>query len=206
MVCSGELPAGSRADRETCSDKCRKHRQRKGDEPVSVFEPKNELYTPALIVDACRAAMGGIDVDPCSDLEGMTREIIGAGRVYTIDDSGVAPSAHWDAADGSPGRIFANPPYLPSQLLRSFLVKLIKEMDAGRVRAACVLMPLSTLVSIAGRELVHRSRAIVLVGSVSFYGPGAGPRSPGRGWTLVALGDLEVAELRELGDVLQYSR
>jgi hypothetical protein len=59
-----------------------------------------EHYTPALIVDAARRLMGGIDLDPASCA--LANETVKAARYYTRDDDGLTKP--WR------GRIFLNPP------------------------------------------------------------------------------------------------
>lgn len=60
----------------------------------------NEWYTPSAIVDAARALMGGIDLDPASSA--LANETIRATNIYTEASNGFAAPWH--------GRVFLNPP------------------------------------------------------------------------------------------------
>lgn len=65
----------------------------------------NEHYTPPEIVEAARALMGGIDLDPfsCEEANRVVRAL------YWFGGSGYTQSyAHY--GDGSPSRVFCNPP------------------------------------------------------------------------------------------------
>ena len=60
-----------------------------------------EHYTPPDVVEAARASLGGIDLDPATSVEG-NRVFVKAVKIYTADDDGfVVP---WK------GRVFLNPP------------------------------------------------------------------------------------------------
>jgi hypothetical protein len=68
-----------------------------------------EFYTPPRIVEAARATMGGIDLDPASCEE--ANEVVRATRYYTIGNTaapGALPGSGLGA--GWRGRIFLNPP------------------------------------------------------------------------------------------------
>lgn len=82
-------------------------RQIKAGQPMSVtvFSHESvEYYTPPVYVDAARALMGGIDLDPASC--DIAQEWIQATTYYTIEDNGIAQD--WL------GRVWLNPPYSKS--------------------------------------------------------------------------------------------
>lgn len=99
----------------------------------------SEWYTPARYIEAARAAMGGIDLDPASCAE--------ANRV-------VQAAAYFDrSADGLSrewwGRVWLNPPYSGEGgkrqlgLAGKWATKLLAEYRAGRVEQAVMLVNLS---------------------------------------------------------------
>ena len=60
-----------------------------------------EYYTPIEIVEAARAVMGGIDLDPASS-ETANKQIKAA-RIFTVETNGLIQEWH--------GRIWLNPPF-----------------------------------------------------------------------------------------------
>jgi hypothetical protein len=102
-----------------------------------------EHYTPPSIVEAARAVLGGIDLDPFSCTR--ANETVKAGGFYSLEETafsrGMAGSAgncgwknYWH------GRVFINPPggrgpNNESNQKRAWF-KLAAEYDAGRVSAA----------------------------------------------------------------------
>ncbi len=92
----------------------------------------NEWYTPARYIEAARAVMGGIDLDPasCSD----ANEIVKAVRYYSIDDDGLAQAWY--------GRVWLNPPYGKTNnksTIERWIKRLINEYQAGNVTTAILL-------------------------------------------------------------------
>jgi hypothetical protein len=59
-----------------------------------------EWYTPDYIIDAVRATLGEITLDPCSNEE--ANKVVGATFHYTADDDGLSKT--WV------GKVFVNPP------------------------------------------------------------------------------------------------
>jgi phage N-6-adenine-methyltransferase len=92
------------------------------------FTGETEWYTPAEYVEAARACLGGIDLDPATSP--LAQDIIRAARFFTRDDDGLRHE--WQ------GRIWLNPPYAQPDIAR-FIDKLLAEVDAGRASQAILL-------------------------------------------------------------------
>ena len=89
----------------------------------------NEWYTPTYVVEAARQAMGGIELDPAScELANRT---VKARHYFTPADDGL--SQRWQ------GKVWLNPPYgRPGAKI--WVSKLLRELEAGRVTQACLLV------------------------------------------------------------------
>ncbi len=100
----------------------------KGGHFRSHFTGENEWYTPAPYVEAARACLGSIDLDPAT--APAAQETIRAARFFTRDDDGL--KQEWR------GRVWLNPPYAQPDITR-FIVKLLAEIAAGRATEAILL-------------------------------------------------------------------
>lgn len=99
----------------------------------------NEWYTPAGYIDAARRVMGEIDLDPASCA--VANETVQAARYYTRDDDGLSLS--WCNPDGSPARVWLNPPYGKSggeSNQERWSRYLIRQYQAGQVGEAILLV------------------------------------------------------------------
>ena len=81
-----------------------------------------EWYTPSPFVEAARAVMGGIDLDPASHEE--ANQTVKAARFFTEQDDGLQQP--WE------GRVFLNP---PGGLVGPFWRKLMREWINGLSQA-----------------------------------------------------------------------
>lgn len=90
---------------------------------------ENEWYTPSKYIEAARAVLGEIDLDPATSDYGQSH--IKAKRYFTIKEDGLNQS--W------PGRVWLNPPYSQS-LIQQFIEKLIEEYRARRTTEAILLV------------------------------------------------------------------
>jgi len=102
----------------------------------------NEWYTPAEYVDAARAVMGGIDLDPASNA--LANRTIQAARFYALADDGYAQP--WGTVQ-HPARIWLNPPYGKeggeSNAAR-WVRRLLAVYELGHVAEAVLLVNAST--------------------------------------------------------------
>jgi phage N-6-adenine-methyltransferase len=89
----------------------------------------SEWYTPREIIEAVRAVLGQIDLDPCSTKD--ANEVVGATLFYDVGDDGLMHE--WN------GTVFMNPPYSQPAVVE-FTSKLVQEHTSGRVTAAIVLV------------------------------------------------------------------
>lgn len=96
---------------------------------VGNYGGDDEWCTPPEIIEAVRAVLGEIDLDPASTA--AANEVVRATLFHTAEDDGLAREWH--------GRVFLNPPY-SSAKVGLFCAKLAGEHEAGRVSAAIVLV------------------------------------------------------------------
>jgi hypothetical protein len=92
-----------------------------------------EWYTPNPIIEAARATMGGIDLDPASSA--IANERVRAFMFYSKHDNGL--SREWK------GRVWMNHPY-GRGLNEAWIMKLINEWFHLRVEQACCITFAST--------------------------------------------------------------
>jgi len=88
----------------------------------------NEWYTPAEYVEAARAVLGDIDLDPASSE--LAQKTVKAQRFFTAEINGLKQD--WN------GRVWLNPPYA-QPLIADFADKMLDELTGGNVNAAIVL-------------------------------------------------------------------
>jgi ParB family chromosome partitioning protein len=87
-----------------------------------------ERYTPAKYIEAARAVLGTIDLDPATSKQ--AQRWIKANKFFTAKDDGLAQEWH--------GNIWLNPPY-HRELAPRFIDKLVAEFAAERVKSAIML-------------------------------------------------------------------
>jgi hypothetical protein len=88
-----------------------------------------EWYSPPDVVEAARAVLGAIDLDPASCEVANT--VVQAARFYTIEDNGLEQP--WF------GHVFLNPPYRQPDI-EQFCEKFAGHVAAGDIRAGIVLV------------------------------------------------------------------
>lgn len=104
-----------------------------GREPDDNRPPPKESWkdtygTPARYVFIGDSAMGGIDLDPATNVTAQGK-IVKAKKFYTIDDNGLEQP--WA------GRVWLNPPFSNPKV---WAEKLLNELDEGNVTAATMLI------------------------------------------------------------------
>jgi hypothetical protein len=106
------------------------YRKAMADEPGLLIHQSltNEYYTPAKYIDAARAVLGAIDLDPASCEE--ANRIVRAARFYDEKTDGL--KQHWR------GRVWLNPPY--GGQAGVFVEKLCSAVADGSVTAAIALL------------------------------------------------------------------
>ncbi len=89
---------------------------------------ENDWFTPVKYIEAARAVMGDIDLDPAT--HPAAQQVVQATEYYTKGDDGL--SKQWM------GRVWLNPPYA-QPLIGQFVEKLVTEFAAGNVSEAILL-------------------------------------------------------------------
>lgn len=129
-----------------------------------------EWYTPDKYIDAARAVMGSIDLDPASSTK--ANEVVKAVKFFSAKENGLARK--WC------GNIWLNPPYGELDGVSqagAWAEKLAEEVDASRVNAAILL--LNNVADRGWFEPVWLAAAICWTDHrIQFYTPDAHPRSP----------------------------
>ena len=153
----------------------------------------NEWYTPAHVIEAARAVMGGIDLDPASCEE--ANRVVQAQRYYTKADDGL--TLPWI------GRVWLNPPYSSrgSQAVRHWVMRLVSEYEHANVTEAVLLLN-NVADTRHGRQALGACAAVCFTSPrLKFTGPLAKTGMPvGQ---MVLLYSRRAEAIRLFGDVFQ---
>jgi hypothetical protein len=97
-----------------------------------------EYGTPVKWIEAARAVMGGIDLDPASSVE--FNQVVKAETIMTINDNALRRGVVWS------GRVWLNPPYRRKQkgetkpIHAQFIDRLIEQYEQGHTTQAMLLV------------------------------------------------------------------
>jgi phage N-6-adenine-methyltransferase len=165
--------------------------QPKGTERGTAGTGEFERYTPAAYVEAARAVLGTIDLDPASNAQ--AQQTVKAEQYFTPEDDGLRQM--WI------GNVWLNPPY-HRELQPAFVDKLIEEVKAYRVKQAIMLTNNSTDTEWF-RKAASAANAICFTnGRVAFTTPGGVAVAPTQGQAFFYFGSnvQKFAEVfREIG-------
>ena len=155
----------------------------KGNPHVANNSGNNEWYTPDDILEAARAVMGGIDIDPASSE--IANRKVQADRIYTAEDDGL--SQNWPV-----GRIWMNPPYA-QPLMGQFASRFAAEIQRGSQGVVLVNNATET-----GwfQEMAAECSAICFPRArIKFLDPDGNPGAPLQGQAIIYCGpDADVFE------------
>ena len=101
-----------------------------GEESVHFSSDSAQWHTPSEVAQRVAQALGGIELDPCSDL----KRNVTAEKHFTQDDDGL--SREWF------GRVYMNPPY--GAEITAWVEKLCHQYALGNVTEAIALVPART--------------------------------------------------------------
>lgn len=136
----------------------------------------DDFYTNEIIIRRARALMGRIDTDPAS--HAIANRVVQATTFYTIGDNGL--TKQWN------GKVWVNPPFSAWQ---SWVPKILREWDSGRIEEMCVLSAMRTVTAQYFADLLDACDALVIFkGRIKFWGGKAGD-SPDDGHAVFYFGE-----------------
>jgi ParB family chromosome partitioning protein len=122
---------------------------------------EGDFYTHQTLIEAARAAMGGIDLDPASCRDANT--VVQAREFYSFRENGLLHD--WN------GRVWLNPPF---GNWGEWAAKAVAEWKSGRVTQLCALASSRASTAQHFHPLVHAASSVaILCGRFPFWGPKA---------------------------------
>jgi len=136
-----------------------------------------DWYTPAKYIEACRAVMGGIDLDPASSE--WAQKTVNAKEYYTAEDDGLM--YEWE------GRVFLNPPF-KYPLVAHFVGKRCDSFEERLVSQAILLTNNNTDARWWQRATHLCDAVCCTAGRIRFYNRAGESSSPTNGQTFLYFG------------------
>lgn len=115
--------------------------------------PNQTQFTPLYVLEPARAALGGIELDPCTTPDNPTR----AARFYSLPQDGAAQP--WTAAS-----IWVNPPY--GKARERWVDRCVEAADLGS--RVVLLIPAHTDTRVFQRAAVTAQAVVFIRGRVKF--------------------------------------
>lgn len=139
----------------------------------------NEWYTPSVFVDAARACLGEIDLDPASSP--IANETVRAKQIFTAEQDGLKQPWH--------GRVWLNPPYA-QPLIAQFAEAVASKYETGEIEEAIVLVNNATETAWFRRMLRAASAVCLPAGRIKFVDPEGKPSgAPLQGQAILYMGE-----------------
>ena len=139
----------------------------------------NEWYTPSVFVEAARACLGEIDLDPASSP--IANETVRAKQIFTAEQDGLKQPWH--------GRVWLNPPYA-QPLIAQFAEAVASKYEAGEIDEAIVLVNNATETAWFRRMLQAAGAVCFPAGRIKFVDPEGKPSgAPLQGQAILYLGE-----------------
>lgn len=147
---------------------------------VHLSSSSDEWETPIDMLERARRTMGSIDTDPASNPH--AQQNVQAAIWYHRSRSGLAPQHPWW------GNVWLNPPY--GTLAKSFVERLIKELESGSVTQAITCLNINSVSALWFQTVWNSATAhAISVGRPNFVNMSRSHSSPSKGIILSYFGD-----------------